>query len=278
MMRKFLPKLLSRLNYANVIATVALFVALGGAAVAAGLPKNSVGPNQIKRGAISAAKLKRNAVVSGKIAAKAVTAGKLGANAVLPGNIGNGAISTDKIAAGAVIASTIKNGVVTTNKLANANVTTPKLGDASVTTAKLAEKSVGQKQLSFEVATPGTVSALKTGQTLRGVFDVGGVAVAAKDIAKGSVTYPMPLANPPAVNVLKVGEVNANCAGLGGGATPAATAGNLCVYLTAETKNLEVAELAKLIESNLRLGFGISAKAAAAGEFAAIGQWAVTAP
>jgi hypothetical protein len=279
MIRKFLPKVLSRLNYANVIATVALFVALGGAAVAAGLPKNSVGPNQIKKGAISAAKLKKNAVVSGKIAPKAVTAGKLGANAVLPGNIGNGAIATDKIAAGAVIASTIKNGVITTNKLANANVTTPKLGDAAVTTAKLAEKSVGQKQLSFEVATPGTVSTLKTGQTLRGVFDVGGVAVAAKDIAKGSVTYPMPLVNPPAVNVLKPTETNANCAGLGGGnSTPAATAGNLCVYLTAETKNVEVAELTKFIENNLRLGFGISAKATAAGEFAAIGQWAVTAP
>jgi hypothetical protein len=278
MMRKFLPKLLSRLNYANVIATIALFVALGGAAVAAGLPKNSVGPNQIKKGAITAAKIRKQAVTSGKLAPKSVTAGKLGANAVLPGNIGNGAISTDKIAAGAVIASTIKNGVVTTNKLANANVTTQKLAEAAVTTPKLADKSVSQAKLSFEAALLGTVSTLKTGQTLRGVFDVGGVAVAAKDIAKGSVTYPLPLVNPPAVNVLKSGEVNANCAGLGASATPAATAGNLCVYLTAETKNLEVAELTKLIENNQRLGFGISAKAAAAGEFAAIGQWAVTAP
>ena len=34
-----------KLNYSNVIATIALFVALGGVAVAAGLPKNSVGPN-----------------------------------------------------------------------------------------------------------------------------------------------------------------------------------------------------------------------------------------
>ena len=69
-----------KLTYANVIATFALFVALGGAAVAAGLPKNSVGTNQLKRGAISTAKLKRAAVTSGKIAPKAVSAGKLGAN------------------------------------------------------------------------------------------------------------------------------------------------------------------------------------------------------
>ena len=40
-----------------MIATIALFVALGGAAVAAGLPKNSVGANQLKRGAVTAAKI-----------------------------------------------------------------------------------------------------------------------------------------------------------------------------------------------------------------------------
>ena len=48
-MKRFLP----RLTYANVIASLALFIALGGAAVAAGLPKNSVGPNQIKKGAVT---------------------------------------------------------------------------------------------------------------------------------------------------------------------------------------------------------------------------------
>src|SRR6476659_7400243 len=106
-----------QLNYANVIATLALFVALGGAAVAAGLPSNSVGTTQLKRGAVSAAKLKRAAVTSGKIAPKAVSAGKLGANAVLPGNLGNGIITTNKLSDSAVIASKIKNGVVTTNKL-----------------------------------------------------------------------------------------------------------------------------------------------------------------
>ena len=55
-------------NYSNVIATIALFVALGGAAVAAGLPKNSVGTKQIKRGAVTAAKLKRGAVTPARSA------------------------------------------------------------------------------------------------------------------------------------------------------------------------------------------------------------------
>jgi hypothetical protein len=47
-----------RLTYANVVATLALFVALGGGAYAATqLKKNSVGTKQLKNGAVTAAKL-----------------------------------------------------------------------------------------------------------------------------------------------------------------------------------------------------------------------------
>ena len=42
----------SRLTYANVMATVALFVAIGGGAYAAGLARNSVGSKQIKDGKV----------------------------------------------------------------------------------------------------------------------------------------------------------------------------------------------------------------------------------
>jgi hypothetical protein len=253
-----------KLNYANVIATIALFVALGGAAVAAGLPRNSVGTNQLKRGAVTAAKLKRAAITSGKIAPKAVVAGKLGANAVLPGNLGNGIITTAKLSDSAVIASKIKNGVVTTNKLNNGAVTTAKLGDGSVTLGKLAD-----------TVTP-LLGTLKSGQTLRGVFDVGSTAGAAEDLARGAVSLQFPLLNTPTVNVLDKGKTSANCGGLGGGSTPAATGGNLCIYIT-ESSNLdETAPLAA--ENNTRLGFGLTAKAKAAGAFYAYGQWAVTAP
>src|SRR5689334_1145764 len=71
-------RLLGKLSYANVIATIALFVALGGASYAAtNLPKNSVGTNQIRNLAISAAKLKGAAVTAPKIAKEAVTGGKV---------------------------------------------------------------------------------------------------------------------------------------------------------------------------------------------------------
>jgi hypothetical protein len=48
----------SRLTYANVMATVAVFIALGGASYAAiKLPRNSVGARQLKKGAVTPAKL-----------------------------------------------------------------------------------------------------------------------------------------------------------------------------------------------------------------------------
>lgn len=255
-----------KLNYANVIATIALFVALSGIAVAAGLPKNSVGTKQLKRGAVNAAKLKRGAVTAGKIAPRAVVAGKLGANAVLPGNLGDGIITTNKISDGAVIASKIKNGVITTNKLNNGAVTTAKLGDGSVTLGKLADNIAP------------LLGTLKSGQTLRGVFSLGSTAAAAADTTRSAASFQFPLQNAPTVTVLKKGETSANCAGLGGGnnQTPQATGGNLCVYVT-ESKNLDPAA-ALTVENNTRLGFGLITKAEAAGEYYAYGQWAVTAP
>jgi hypothetical protein len=256
-----------KLNYANVIATIALFVALGGVAVAAGLPKNSVGPKQLKRGAVTTPDIRRGAVTAGKIAPKAVVAGKLGPNAVLPGNLGNGIITTNKLSNGAVIASKIKNGVITTNKLDNGAVTAAKLGDGAVTLGKLAD----------DVAP--LLGTLKPGQTLRGVFDLGSTAAAAGDTTRGAVSFQFPLLGAPAVTVLQPGETTANCGGLGGGnaQTPQATAGNLCVYITEKANLDETTPLA--VENNTRLGFGLVAKAKdPGGAYYAFGQWAVTAP
>ncbi len=52
-------RLLQRLTYANVIATIALFIALGGTSYAAlKLPRNSVGGTQIRTGAITSSEVK----------------------------------------------------------------------------------------------------------------------------------------------------------------------------------------------------------------------------
>jgi hypothetical protein len=277
-----ISSLRKRLNYSNVIASMALFVALGGVAVAAGLPKNSVGPKQLKRGAVKSKALARNAVTYGKIARGAVGPGKIGANAVGPSNIGNGAITSAKIGAGAVIAASIKNGVVTTNKLQNNAVTNAKLGPNAVNTGNINNGAVTPAKLSNEFGP--LLGSLKSGQTLRGVFDVGGSGAAADPGAgeeaisfRDSQSFQFPLPSSPAANVLPAGTTSAACPGLGSGnTTPQAAAGQLCVYITTASPE---AELTIDAGTANRLGFGLLAKFKKAKDDNFVqGVWAVTAP
>jgi hypothetical protein len=61
-------------SYANVMATLALFIALGGGAyAAAALPRNSVGSKQLKKNAVVRAKIKKNAVNGAKVASNSLT-------------------------------------------------------------------------------------------------------------------------------------------------------------------------------------------------------------
>jgi hypothetical protein len=274
-------RLLPKLNYSNVIATIALFVALGGAAVAAGLPKHSVGANQLKRGAVNAAAIKKGAVTSGKLAPKSVVAGKLGPNSVSPGNIGNGAITSAKIAAGSVLASAIKNGVITNPKLGNGVVNTSKLAANAVTSTILANGSVTTAKLGPEIAP--LLGTLRSGQTLRGMIDIG-VGTASATAVHSAESFQFPLTNAPTApeaNVIKVGgSATPACAGVTGGnqQTPQAAAGQLCVYLTNASKTLEGVSFDG--GSVSRLGFGLTAKfsSEAGTENFVQGFWAVTAP
>ena len=92
------------------IAYVALFIVLGGTAVA--LPG-------------------KNTVDSGDIAKKAVKSSDIAKKAVKKKNLANGAVITDKLA----------DGAVATGKLADGSVTTAKIGGDAVTGAKADEAS-----------------------------------------------------------------------------------------------------------------------------------------
>lgn len=82
-------------RYANVTATLALIVALGGTSYAAiKLPTNSVGSSQLKKNAVTNSKLRANAVTSatvknGALRAKDFKAGQLPAGAVGPAGATN---------------------------------------------------------------------------------------------------------------------------------------------------------------------------------------------
>jgi hypothetical protein len=68
-----MKRLRAHLSYANVTATIALFIALGGTSYAVTqLPRNSVGPTQIKSSAVRSAEIKNGAVRSRDIADRSV--------------------------------------------------------------------------------------------------------------------------------------------------------------------------------------------------------------
>jgi hypothetical protein len=286
-MNRFRP----RLTYANVIASLALFIALGGSALAAGLAKNSVGPNQLKIGAVTAAKLGKKSVTSGKIAPKAVVAGKLGPNAVLPGNLGAGIIDTSKISASAVTAEKIKNNVVTTNKLNNAAVTSQKIAASGVATANLAELAVTTAKLGNGSVTAaklapgviGNVETLKPGQVERGIFSLGGTKEATKKgSAFGAISFQLLLANNPAsVTVVpKGGPFPAQCPAINGAGTTPEVVGNgaVCIYLTTETELEGAGTTGALTATGNRLGVLLTTKGKEAfgGDFTASGVWAAS--
>ena len=264
-----------KLNYSDVIATIALFVALGGAAVAAGLPKHSVGAKQLKRGAVTTAALRKQAVTSGKLAPEVGGLRQARPNSVSPGNIGNGAVSTPKIAAGAVIASSIKNGVITTTtRLANANVETTaakRRNHGSVTPAKLGGRS---PHLLGGRSGPG--------QTLRGVFDVG--------IDSGS-RRPSSTSSASSSRLRRMrrlrheraepGRPTATCPGIGRRpATPQATGGNLPHLDYSKSIRRNHARLLPRFDTSAtnRLRAPGDSGLPTAPDNVVHGQWAVTAP
>jgi hypothetical protein len=101
-----LRAVLRRLTYANVIATLALFLALGGGAVwAANKAANKVGTGKIKP----------NAVTAGKIKANAITTSKIRENAVTNAKIREGSVNFGKLAVGTNVVATATSSPVAVN-------------------------------------------------------------------------------------------------------------------------------------------------------------------
>jgi len=94
--------LLSKLTYANVVATIALFLALsGGAVMAAGqLGKNVVKSGNIAPKAVKTQDLARGAVKPAKLAANAVKNKNLAKNSVSGAKVRKGTLTRSKLKAG----------------------------------------------------------------------------------------------------------------------------------------------------------------------------------
>lgn len=88
-----------RPRYADVAATLALVVAMGGTAFAAAeLPKDSVGSRQLRNGAVTTVKIHEGAVSKGKLGAGAVTSSRVGKGAVTGSKLHADAVTSSKVA------------------------------------------------------------------------------------------------------------------------------------------------------------------------------------
>ena len=89
-----------RITYANVVATLALLLALCGGAVAASqLAKNSVGPKQLKKNSVTSVKIKKNAVNGSKVKDGSLTGADLQDGTITGTKIADGAITPAKLSA-----------------------------------------------------------------------------------------------------------------------------------------------------------------------------------
>jgi hypothetical protein len=245
-----------KLSYSNVMATIAVFLALGtGSFAIAKLAKKSVGTAQLKNGAVNAKKLKNKAVTNAKLGGAAVTGSKIASSAVGDSKLASGAVTSTKIAAGAV--------------------GTTQIADGSVTRAKVSDDAIP------------LLGTLRSGQTLRGAFNFGGSAGSATTFRTGAsfqfpLLEPLSAANATVVSVFPDPNDSApGCPGLTGGnlQTPQADPGHLCVYWTTKTGSAGI-DAEPSIEGNAltRLGFGLIASSDSSGIIQFAGLWAVTAP
>jgi hypothetical protein len=234
-------RLRSKLTYANVAATIAIFLALTGVGFAvAKLPKGSVGPKQLKNGAVHSKKIHKNAVNAAKIKSGAVGRSELA----------NGAVGSGKISNSAVITKKLANGAVTRAKIDPASI--PLLGTLNSGDTLRGTFNLG-----------GNTTTTRDNQTFQFPLDNAPAGPAA-NVIDASVASP---------------TFTSNCPGIGGGngQTPNAAAGQLCVYITFSAGTTPA--LAIDAGALTRLGFGLTGTWATAAPANQIrGQWAVTAP
>ncbi|HXS34852.1 MAG TPA: hypothetical protein VN758_13890 [Solirubrobacterales bacterium] len=135
---------------ALVIACIALFAALTGSAIAAGVGKNTVRSPQIVDGTIRTVDLRDNAVAAGKIAPDAV--------------------DTTEIAENGVDSSDVAPETLTAADLGPASVTSSEVADQSLTANDLGPDSVGSSELqagAVRASELGTIIAVSNSTTIK---------------------------------------------------------------------------------------------------------------
>ncbi|HYH59132.1 MAG TPA: hypothetical protein VD790_07910 [Thermoleophilaceae bacterium] len=172
-----LARFRGRLTYANVMATMALFIALGGGSYAAikvqssDIAKNAVRGKHVKKDSLTGKDIKNiktgdvsNGTLLPEDFGSLPTGGpptgdaggdlagtypnpRVASDAIGGGKLAPDAVSTSKLADDAVGTAKINDGAVTTDKLDDAAVTTLKIADGAVTATQIAAVTITGAQI-----------------------------------------------------------------------------------------------------------------------------------
>jgi hypothetical protein len=122
---------------ALVIACIALFAALTGSAIAAGVGKNTVRSPQIVDGTIRTVDLRDNAVAAGKIAPDAVDTTEIAENGVDSSDVAPETLTAGDLGAASVASSEVADQSLTANDLGPDSVGSSELQTGSVRASEL---------------------------------------------------------------------------------------------------------------------------------------------
>jgi hypothetical protein len=130
----------SHLTYANVMASIAVFIAMGGGAYALSLPKNSVGAKQVKRNAVGASEIRAGAVRTSEVKNGSLLAADFGAGQLPVGPQGpQGPAGPATGPAGGDLTGSYPNPLIGPNAIDGGNVFNDSLAGADIDETTLGE-------------------------------------------------------------------------------------------------------------------------------------------
>jgi acyl carrier protein len=140
---------------ALLIACLALFMTLGGTALAVGVAKNSIRSAQIVDGTVRTTDLRDNSVNAPKIAADAVGNEEIAENAV----------ASPEVAPDSLTAQDLGAASVTSTEVADNSLTANDLGPDSVGASEIQADAVGSSELQADSVHASELAALLTSQS-----------------------------------------------------------------------------------------------------------------
>ena len=197
-------KLRSRLTYANVMSSLAVFLVVSGGLAIAAQP-NSVISGDIVDGEVKNPDLAPNSVGTGKVIDNSlsgadIAAGAIGSSEIAAGAVGsqalaNGAVGSQALANGAVGSEALANGAVGSGKLAAGAVGSQALASGAVGSGKIADRAVLSEKIALGTIQDANIAlATITGSRLAGGTisqrEIGIGGVGSPEIAPGAVHQP----------------------------------------------------------------------------------------